>query len=68
MWKKILWLTLGLAASMSAALAYGSYRWQSETNAMHNRLDAGRLPKNVVLGPRKADYEAHQQGLPRIEK
>jgi hypothetical protein len=44
MWKKVLWLTLGLAASIAAALAYGSYRWQSETNAMHARLEAGRLP------------------------
>ncbi|MEN9937814.1 MAG: hypothetical protein RLZZ387_4393, partial [Chloroflexota bacterium] len=44
MWKKILWFTLGLAASITAALAYGSYRWQSETNQMHATLEAARLP------------------------
>jgi hypothetical protein len=47
MWKIVLWLTAGLAATIAAALAYGSYRWQSETNQMHARLDAGRLP----IGP-----------------
>ncbi|MEI7643715.1 MAG: DUF6544 family protein [Chloroflexales bacterium] len=44
MWKIVLRITLGLAATTAAALAYGSYRWQSETNQMHARLDAGRLP------------------------
>ena len=44
MWKIALRLTLGIAASMVAALGYGAYRWQAETNAMHARLDAGRLP------------------------
>ncbi|NTU83756.1 MAG: hypothetical protein HGA45_31020 [Chloroflexales bacterium] len=59
MWKKFLWLTLGLAASIAAALAYGAYRWQSETNAMHARLEAGRLPMRPTV------YQASELiGLP----
>jgi hypothetical protein len=44
MWKIVLWITFGLVASITAALEYGSYRWQSETSVMHDRLKAGRLP------------------------
>ena len=44
MWKKILSILLVLTGLIAAALAYGANRWQSETNAMHARLEAGRLP------------------------
>jgi hypothetical protein len=59
MWKIVLRLTLGLAATIAAALTYGAYRWQSETNAMHDRLEAARLPMRPTV------YQASELiGLP----
>jgi hypothetical protein len=42
MWKIVLWITLGLAGTTAAALIYGSYRWQSETDVMHANLEGAR--------------------------
>ncbi|MBX0330535.1 hypothetical protein K2Z83_23035 [Oscillochloris sp. ZM17-4] len=44
MWKNVRWLTLGLAATIAAALAYGSNRWQAETDQMHADLEGARRP------------------------
>jgi hypothetical protein len=44
MWKKILSIALGLTVLITAALAYGSYRWQAATNEMHTNLEAARRP------------------------
>ncbi len=35
---------LGLTAIIAVALAYGARRWESETRAMHARLEAVRVP------------------------
>ncbi|NTV65871.1 MAG: hypothetical protein HGA65_20370, partial [Oscillochloris sp.] len=59
MGKIIRWLTLGLAASIGAALAYGSKRWQSETDQMHADLEGARRP----IAPQR--YRADElTGLP----
>jgi len=44
MWKTITFILLGLAASIAAALAYGSKRWQAATEEMHVNLEAARRP------------------------
>jgi len=44
MWKTITFILLGLAASIAAALAYGSHRWQAATEEMHVNLEAARRP------------------------
>lgn len=43
-WKIILLAIFGLIVIITAAIVYGSNRWQSATNAMHARLEAARLP------------------------
>ena len=59
MWKTIRLIILGLAVTIAGALVYGSFRWQSATNAMHAKLEAARLP----VGP--TTYSAHELiGLP----
>lgn len=44
MWKNVLWITIGLVASITAALAYGANRWQFATAEMHANLERGRRP------------------------
>ena len=59
MGKTIILIMLGLAATLAAALVYGSNRWQSETNAIHARLEAGSLPMRPTV------YDASElSGLP----
>ena len=59
MWKVVVWIIVGLAAVIVAALAYGSNRWQSATDAMHATLEAARSP----VGP--TTYSASELiGLP----
>ena len=43
-WKIILLAIFGLIVIITAAIVYGSNRWQSAMNAMHARLEAARLP------------------------
>lgn len=59
MWKTVLLILLGLAVILAGALLYGSRRWQSATKAMHERLEAARLP----IDPKT--YSASElEGLP----
>jgi hypothetical protein len=51
--------TLGLAIIISAALIYGSRRWEFDTKEMHARLKAARLP-----GGRKTYSTDELTGLP----
>jgi hypothetical protein len=44
MWKNILSIALGLTVLITAALAYGSYRWQVATDEMHATMEAARRP------------------------
>jgi hypothetical protein len=43
-WKTIALILLGLAVIVAGAALYGARRWQSATEAMHERLEAARLP------------------------
>lgn len=42
-WKIILFVILGLAVIIAAAIAYGTRRWESATKTMHATLEAARL-------------------------
>ncbi len=58
-WKIILFIIIGLTAIIAIVLAYGSYRWHSATNTMHEKLEAARLS----IG--SAAYDSNElNGLP----
>jgi uncharacterized membrane protein YidH (DUF202 family) len=58
-WKIILFIILGLTVIIAGALVYGISRWQSATEAMHNKLEAERIP----IEPKT--YDAKElEGLP----
>lgn len=43
----ILFITLGLAASIIGALAYGARRWAAATHALHTRLESAQQPPDT---------------------
>lgn len=43
-WKITLGIVAGLAIVVTSLLFYGAWRWQDATEALHARLDAGRVP------------------------
>ena len=58
-WKIIIFVILGLAVIIAAAIAYGTRRWESATKTMHAKLEAARLS----IKPKRYDSnELH--GLP----
>jgi len=42
MWKTLFLIVLGVAVTLSVALGFGSFRWQSATEAMYARLEAAQ--------------------------
>src|SRR5574337_1212376 len=58
-WKMILLVVLGLMITITAALVYGSIRWQSATKEMNATLEEARLP----IDPKKYDSK-ELNGLP----
>jgi Family of unknown function (DUF6920) len=54
--KMLLFIILGLIATIAVALIYGNRRWQSATEAMLTTLDAARLPVEVkTYNPEELD-------------